>query len=310
MKPILHLLLGGVLLGGLAASAAAGQDGDSAGASDAEAGSRGPVFASAEALLDALETADREIESFQAEIVYDRQFMLQGDRHIRGGDLYFEVEPRRGEPRPVRTFAVHFEWLLLDGAKRNDRQAWIFDGEWLVEKRFADRQYVARQIAPPGERIDPLRLGEGPLPMPIGQRKADILARYEAEVLPAHAGFDAEQRDHAGYMSAVEGATQLRLTPLPHREAQDDFRSIRLWYRHDEGGRLLPVLSRTVDRKGDESFVLLADVRVNRPIPGSVVDISPPPVEEGWEVQYETYRPQRERGGAGGDDGSQKTQGE
>lgn len=257
---------------------------------DAGASSR---YTEAGALLDALETADRDIETFHSKIIYERYFALQDDRHTRGGDLYYKVEGEAGgAERPVRTFGVHFDWLVLDGAKREERQAWMFNGQWLVEKRFEAKQYVAHQIARPGERIDPLRLGEGPLPIPIGQRKADILARYDAEVLPTTDGFDPEDPRQTNYMNAVvaRGAVQLRLTPREDRLDEDAFREIRLWYVQEGDERLLPLLSRTEDRKGDESFVLLAGVEVNEPLPDGVVDITPPPVEEGWDIQEERLR--------------------
>lgn len=247
-------------------------------------------FESADALLDALETADAHIRTLEADIVYDRVFMLQGDRHVRYGRLSFRVDPSPPGGPPARTFAIHFDSLVLDGAIRDDRQAWIFDGHWLVEKRFAEKQYIARQITKPGTRVDPLRLGEGPLPIPIGQRKADILDRYSATLLAWDDGFDPEDESHRGYMRWVSHASQILLEPHAHRLDQDDFRSIRLWYSRDEEGTLLPILSRTVDRKGDEAFVLLSDTVINQPIPPKTLNIEPPPEQEGWHIQSEEWR--------------------
>lgn len=251
-------------------------------------------FHSADALLTALEDADKSIRTFHANLVYDKIFMLQDDRHTRFGDLYYEVEPRDPnappDQPPLRTFAVRFQSLVLDGAKRDDKQTWIFDGHWLVEKRFAEKQYVAREITKPGSHIDPLRLGEGPLPIPIGQRKADILARYNVKLLPTDDGFDTTDPAQRNYMANLAGATQILLTPLVQRADDDQFKSIRLWYRRNADGVLLPILARTFDRKGDETFVQLTNIRINQPVPQDVIDITRPAPDQGWDVQIERYR--------------------
>ena len=259
---------------------------DGPGAADSVLG-----FGSAAELLDALERADDEIDTFRARIVYDRLFELQGDRHVRFGSLYFRVDadPRAEGGRPVRTFGVHFDTLVLDGAMREDRQAWIFDGEWVVEKRFAQKQYVARQLARPGQGLDPLRLGEGPLPLPIGQEREDILTRYEVELVGPSHGFGADDEAAAPYLETVAHCAQLVLTPRPAFAERDRFRSIRLWYERTPEGVLLPRLSRTVDRSGDVSFVQLTDVRVNEPLPEGVTALARPDDPE-WDVQIERGR--------------------
>jgi hypothetical protein len=247
-----------------------------------------PKFQDAESMLDALEQADRGMTTFASSIVYDRRFMLQDDRHVRTGKLYFQVRGSDGD-RLVRSFGVHFNHLLIDNVNREERSAWIFDGEWLVEKRFAQKQYVARQIARPGQRLDPLRLGQGRLPLPIGQRKVDILARYDVRLLPPDDGFEPGDAATANYATFVSDAQQLELTPKPGM-GEDQFRTIRLWYGRLADGRLVPKLSRTVDRKGDEIFVQLIGPRINEPLPEGVTDIARPAHGTGWDVQIERGR--------------------
>lgn len=250
-------------------------------------------FPDAEALLDALEHADDTIDTFQADIVYDKVFMLQADRHTRYGKLCYVVDDRNPQPPgspPLRTFAVTFDSLVFDGNARPDEQAWIFDGRWLIEKRFDEKQYVAREIAPPGSKIDPLRLGEGPLPIPIGQRKDDILQYYLVQLLPTLDGFDPEDPAQANYMANLDGATHLALTPTTIRVDIEQFSSISIWYRRNADGILLPILARTFDRAGDETFVQLTNIHINQPIPEDVIDNSPPPRDSGWTVQIERYR--------------------
>jgi hypothetical protein len=241
-------------------------------------------------LLDALEASDATLRTFQSHVVYDKRFELQGDQHIRTGHLYFSSEPGDDPDRPRRRFAVSFDTLQLDGAKRPERQALIFDGEWLVEVRESEKQWVARQLAPPGAPIDPLRVGEGPLPIPFGQPSAEILARFDAELLAAEEGIAWEELGAANYGKYVTGAWQLLLTPMEGTPEAEKFREIRLWYAPDGSGRILPRLAFTIDRKGDQSFVQLVGAKVNAPLPAGVIDMTEPDISEGWTVQREFGR--------------------
>ncbi len=246
-------------------------------------------FRTADDLLDALERADADIHTFQSDIVYDRRMTLQGDIQVRWGRLYFSSP--RNQADNIRTFGIHFDALAYDDAIHEEQQTWVFDGEWLVERRLREKQYIARQIAAPGEGVDPLRLGEGPLPIPIGQKKADILARYEVSLAPVDEGFDPEDNTMRRYLEFVreQNAHQLVLTPREKRDDAEQFRRIRLWYAKNNEGHLLPILSRTLDRKGDEVFVQLYDIKINDILPRGVMEIEPPPnaTEEGWQVQIE-----------------------
>jgi hypothetical protein len=250
------------------------------------------VFPDADALLLALEKADVGLVSFEAHIQYDRRFELQGDQHIRRGEIYYKAEVKGdgggGAVEPA-VFAVKFNELQIDETKRPEEQAFIFDGEWFIERNDAAKRFIKRQVALPGERINPLRLGEGPFPIPIGQKRVDILARYEAKLVPVEDGL----KDEPDYAAAVAGATQIVLTPRAEF-GKDEFREIRLWYRSEGEGakaRLLPRLAQTLNRQGDVSFVLLVGMKVNgADFPGQIVNVDEPPAGQGWEVQTELKR--------------------
>ena len=252
--------------------------------------SRPAEIASAADLLDTLEFSDATLVSFQSNVVYDKRFSLQDDRHIRRGRLYFQTEPAEGDQRPRRKFAVSFDTLQLDDVIRPEQQALIFDGEWLVEKREAEKQWVARQMAPPGSQIDPLRLGEGPLPIPFGQARAEIMARFDVELVDASDGIDWADLDAELYRESVGECWQLHLVPKPGTTDAERFHEIRLWYAPDASGRILPRMAFTVDRKGDQAFVQLIGAKVNVPLPEGVIDMTEPDITEGWMNQREYWR--------------------
>ena len=250
-------------------------------------------FASLDELLEAIDAADEQIDALTAQISYDRRFLLQGDKQIREGSLaYRSTPPAESEQAPTRAFAVTFDRLIVGDQARDQKQQFAFDGRWLIERDYDSKQFIRRELAPAGRTIDATRLGHGPIPLPIGQRKADILARFDAEMLPADAGFDTSDPTQEAYAAAVRDAVQLKLTPKPEAtQVAEQFRQIRLWYHRPEGGGpLLPRLAKAVDRKGDEIYVLLFDVRLRDELPEHLIDMTPPARGEGWDVQEERGR--------------------
>lgn len=241
-------------------------------------------------LLVALETADEGVSTLQAGVRYIRRMALQGDEQTRQGRLYFEQIPNKSGGAARRLFAVYFDTLYVDARKERDRQDWVFTGAWLIERRPDVKQYVARQLAPPGRQIDPLKLGEGPLPIPIGQKAADVLSRYDVKLVNPHAGLEEES---GGVQEFVQDTWQLRLTPKAGGAVGTDgadggeYREIRLWY---DRASLLPRLAKTISRSGDEAFVMLVNIRVNDKIKGDVFTIKQPDKADGWDVQIEEYR--------------------
>jgi len=244
------------------------------------------VFADAGALLTALEDADADIDSLMSPIVYRKFFAIQSDTQTRSGTLWFET--RRGEDpasAPQRRFAILFNSLIVADRQETMEQHYAFDGQWVVEKTPEDRQFTKRQVVPPGEDFDPLRIGEGPFPVPIGQRKADILARFTATLEP---GTDGLNDPSLLSMAEQLGFVQLRLVPIPGTAESRDFEEIRIWY--ESTGSLLPRIARTVTPIGDESQVVLLKPEINTPIDESVFSTATPPPSEGWNVHVSEYR--------------------
>ena len=250
-----------------------------------------PQINDADGLLRALERADRGLRTFSADVQYVRRFgAIEGDAmQVRRGKLYYQAETEEAPDR----FAVRFDTLFVDRRKFEEDKTFIFDGQWLVEQIARDRLVIRRQIVPPGQRIDPLRIGEGPLPIPIGQERAEILRRFTAELRPAEETITNERQ-----REMMRDTWQLRLVPRPGTEEARQFREVRLWYLKSN---LLPRYARTVSADGGSSDVFLINLQVNQSVPEDVFDA---PVPEGWQEQIEPFRGEVGAGaGAKGDDG-------
>ena len=139
------------------------------------------------------------------------------------------------------------------------------------------------QIVREGQHNDPLKLGEGPMPLPIGQRKADIVRRFSVELLSADQDLAGESDEETVKLKAfVQGCYQLKLTIKAEAQEESKFGEVRLWYVRGADGRLLPRMARTIDRAGDVDLVRLGgELKVNASM-DETFDTKTP---EGWEEQ-------------------------
>lgn len=275
-----------------------------------------PMFASADELLDALETADEGLRTLQADIVYIRVKAQAAVVETRVGDLYFVSEPAPGGQggRNRRRFALDFQQKVTGGVKDTTRSVIMFDGQRLYDKDFGGKILIVRQVVNPNDpaaaQRDPMRLGEGPLPIPIGQKKADIVKLYEAELVedltqglqtPEDA-LEEEERMYPSFRQQVTGkqgehaarTVQLKLTA---RDPDAETPEIRLWYRKaaggedgDDGERLLPFLARTIGRDGDISIVKLTTVRVNAELAAGGRDAMAREAPPGWTTEHRDFQ--------------------
>lgn len=257
-------------------------------------------FRTAADLLAALETADRDLRSLQSNISYTREFgSIEGNvRQEWSGTLYYDADLGRGAgdggAPPRRGFAVVFDSSILDGQKRQERRDFVFDGQWFVERLHAERQMIRRRVVPPGEVADPLKIGEGPFPIPIGQKREEILGRFEVTLLPPGDGWPGGEAPRV-----LNGSWQLRLVPREGTQEAREFREVRLWYQRMKTpgdtagpaeGRLLPRMARTINMDGGAVEVFLTDLRPNQPVPDGVFDTAPPPRGSGWDVTTQEFR--------------------
>lgn len=246
----------------------------------------GSEFATAEHLLAALEVADADLRSLSCQLLWTKTFDLGEDRHTRHGRLFFVDTRKEAAAGGTRKFAIHIDETIIGERKEAKKEQYVFDGTKLVERHPDDKRLVVYELKTAGQDYDPLKIGEGPIPLPIGQKRADIVARFDVELLAPEkdlAGVD--DADTARLLAFVKGSYQLRLTPKADQQASMNFTEIRLWYKRGTLGggdaHLLPRMARTVDRKKDVDLVQLVGVKTNQKV-DETFDAAAP---QGWEVQ-------------------------
>ena len=178
-----------------------------------------PRYADADALLVAVERVSETLRDFRANVTLESTDDVTGDTERRLGRLVFVQD--EGKPT-TRRFAVVFD-KFIDGSGRMDERAmrYVYADGWLSEADFTQRTLVRRQLARPGEQYDPLKPGEGPVPLPIGQRKADVLARFEATL--------AEAPQSALLLKSARPLVGVRLKPKAGA-AERDLTEAFIWY--------------------------------------------------------------------------------
>jgi hypothetical protein len=244
----------------------------------------GQPINSADDLLVALESADADINTFGADVIYTRVFSLAGDEQTRQGKLAYQTITRGTATEPAsRRFAIEFDTLRVGRRVDKESKFYIFDGEWLVEKLPSEKLFIKRQVVAPGERFDPLRIGEGPFPVPVGQRREDVLSRYYVTMLPVEDGLESDTLKK--FATASGGTYQVQLIPRERPTSGDDLIEIRVWYRKSD---LLPRMARTRNLAGDESTVQMLNPAKNPRLKADTFDTKVP--ERGWDTRVEPYR--------------------
>ena len=163
------------------------------------------------ALLKALEAAGDQFTTVKTDITYTVVSPTLGDRETRVGYVLYDAA--KGD-KPAR-FRIHFDTRQDDdGPRVKNVMDYAFDGrQWMYIADHANKKL--QQLQTP-ENVNPLRLGEGPFPLPFGQKVDDVLEF-----------FDAATRDP---LPADPPNTQyLKLTPKADKADKMNFTEIEEW---------------------------------------------------------------------------------
>ncbi|MHB1156445.1 MAG: LolA family protein [Phycisphaerales bacterium] len=256
-------------------------------AASASASASGGADDPAISLLDRLETRGTKLKTYQADVTYTREQQLLGDQQIRTGTLAYQSAQADPTPTPAR-FAVRFTKLVVNEALRDHPRNYIFDGTWLAEVDPENKQFIRRQVAPgskepgnkePGQTYDPLQLGQGPFPLPLGQKREQVLAIFHAVLVDSTADDPAD-------------TLHLKLTPRTDEKTGkplSNFTTVNIWY---DKTSLLPVKIVTEDDSQNMTTVKLADAKADQ-LPAEqadeLFDTSPPAPGSGWKVEIKPY---------------------
>lgn len=223
-------------------------------------------------LLDKLEKSTIELRDFQAKIRYSTWDAALEQLQLRTGELIYQVKPEDSSKR----FAILFDTLIVGTRKQDHNKHYIFADSWLVEIDHESKHFLKRQIVAPGKKFDPLKLGEGPFPLPLGQSKDEVLARFNVKLLEKPS-----DEFLAGKLAGLD-VKGMVLFPKPNTPEAEKFSKVELFY---DSKMLLPIAINAVaaelvdpddPNSRNRKTVWLRDVKRNQGIDESKLSIAEP----------------------------------
>jgi outer membrane lipoprotein-sorting protein len=182
-------------------------------------------------VLDALDIAGRDLKDFDADVTLTEEDTSgrTGSQLTRSGKVWFQLLAD-GQAR----IHIVFDKTESAGKIRDSKLEYILADGWLTERDYKAQKEVKRQVIKPGEKINLLKLGEGPFPLPIAQKKEDVKALFDVAAKPL------EKDDPAG-------TVHLELTPKADSSYARRFKSIDVFV---DPKTHLPIRIGTMDKNG------------------------------------------------------------
>jgi len=225
---------------------------------------------SVDEVLDALDRQGDQMKDFTADVALTEMDELTKDSSTRAGKLKFQRLPE--DDARIR---VTFETRSAgEGKPKPEKIEYLLEGGWLTERNYRRKDNVRRQVLKPGEKINLLKLGEGPFPLPIGQAKEDVKEMFEVAVIPA------APDDPAG---TIHG----RLTPKPRTQFERKFKSIDVWV---DPKAQMPRRIETLDRNEQmRQTTDLENVKANTGLNDGDFKLDSVSPKDGWKLRDEPY---------------------
>ncbi|MBS3821219.1 MAG: hypothetical protein GVY16_09700 [Planctomycetes bacterium] len=248
--------------------AAADERPDSQPDEPAKAETPADISPQARSVLERLEAAGDDYRAVKADVTYVVENRLTGDVETRNGWVAYQQST---DEQPAR-FRVSFDTLKLGDGRRTKQQVdYIFNGQWLTVARHNLKSLTRYQVATEGQRVEPLRIGKGPFPVPFGQ-KADEVATYLRAELKTPGN------------DAPDGSDHLLLTPRKNHRRDVNFKTLDLWVSRDSN---LPVKVRTADDSHNVTTVAFEDIQTQAELEPTWFTFDKP---AGWSVQVEPLK--------------------
>lgn len=217
-------------------------------------------------VLRLLQKRAQTLHNFTADVRVKTQHLRTDETDIDIGRIWYQ---RRGS----RTrFDIRLNTLVVDGAiaKRHADHDIIFDGRWLIDRNGAAKIFRKTAVAPPGRRFNPLELGAGPIPIPIGQNPAEVLREFTVSLRKNR--------------RRTPGIIHLRLTP----RQKNMFTFKILDFQIDRKIRL-PVKIVRINSDGSPTTATLRHVRINQKMRHHF-PVQTPPAGSGWTVEIHHWK--------------------
>ncbi|HEX8523324.1 MAG TPA: hypothetical protein VF669_13795 [Tepidisphaeraceae bacterium] len=164
-----------------------------------------------DAILDRLDRRGKNLTDFTADVRLQEDDEAVGTSIVRTGKVLFQKLP--GDDARMR---MSLDKKEVRGKTRDEKLEYVYAGGWLTDRDYGRKTNKRRQVVRPGEKINLLKLGEGPFPLPLGQDKADV-----------HRMFDVKKINRA--QDDPANGLHLQLTPKADSRYAKKFDAIDFW---------------------------------------------------------------------------------
>lgn len=217
-------------------------------------------------ILNALDVRGKTLSDFVADVSLTREDTVGGSSTVLKGKVSFQ---RKG-PEDGRILVVFLQKISNDQIIPEDHR-YLLDNGWFTERDAEVQKEIRRQVLKPGEKFDPLKLGEGLFPLPIGQDPAEVHRIFEVTKVPP-AKDDPPNTVH------------VQLTPKAGTQYARDFSTIDVWISLAND---MPIRIQTVDvNQTTMQTADLSNIRINAGLKAS--DFELPPLPSGWQSVQES----------------------
>jgi len=219
-------------------------------------------------VLDALDARGKSIQDFTASVKLSESDNSAGDSSSNSGTIILQ---RKG-PGDAR-IRVAFSKRQEGNEIKDYDHRYTLDNGMLVERDYKRKQETRTQVLKPGQKLDLFKLGEGPFPLPLGQKKEDVLKLFDvAKIAPA-----------AG---DPPGTVHLQLTPKKGTSFAKQFLTIDIWV---DCANAMPRRIQTVDINNTSTRTTdLTNVKINAEV--SDKDFVEEPLPPVWDVIEGPYQ--------------------
>jgi outer membrane lipoprotein-sorting protein len=222
--------------------------------------------------LDALNARGQNLKDFSADVAIHTADNRTGEDTAQIGAVVFQNR-NNGDSR----IKVGFDKKETDngnGQKIAQKQKldYVLEDGWLTDRDYQKKLEVRRQVLQPGQKMNLLKLGEGPFPLPIGQDKLEVKKQFKATK-------EKPEKDDP------KDTVHIRLIPEEKSQFEKKFQRIDVFVDTKSS---MPVRIDTVEKAGTTRSTELKNIKLNTGVKNQAFDL-PKIDDQGWNRREEPF---------------------
>jgi len=224
-------------------------------------------------ILDALNARGQNLADFTADVELHTIDMRTGQDTSQIGTVVFQN--RKGGDSRIK---VAFETKRTDEGNghpitQKQKLDYLLDKGWLTDRDYQKKLEVKRQVLRPDQKMNLLKLGEGPFPLPIGQDKEDVKKQFTVSKIEPAAD-DPKETVH------------IRLIPKKGSQLERKFKQIDVFIDIKTN---MPARIDTIEKAGTTRSTELTHVKLNSGVKDDAFML-PSIDDQGWNRREEPFQ--------------------